>query len=631
MDKTEIRKNIEEELAQLPKNPGVYIMHDDEDRIIYIGKAVNLRNRVRQYFRGGDGRAILSSLVPKVAHVEYIVTDSEVEALVLENNLIKEHRPKYNTLLKDDKTYPYIRVTMFEAFPRVLLTRQVKRDGCRYFGPFPDAGAVRSVIDIISKHCGLRTCSRKIPGNNSEVMSTIGSPTSQRACLNYHMGVCSAPCIGNVTKEEYAERVKKALDFLGGHYAPLIEEIRGKMQDAASRLEFEKAAEYKEQLEDIDSLQSRQKITDTSQGDRDIVAVATDGGTDAVVQIFFVRNGKLTGRDHLYMEVPEGGEPADILSGFVRQYYSGSFDLPSEIFLQTDVPDAEVLGQWLSERKGRKVSILVPQRGDKEKLVELAEKNARLILDKDREKLRRRKERTEGACRSLGELAGAGEVHRIEAYDISNISGYDMVGSMVVFEDGEERRHDYRRFRIKTVEGQNDYAAMREVLTRRFLHGLEEKKENKGSSFTRFPDLILMDGGRGQVNIALDVLSELGLSIPVCGMVKDDHHRTRGLYSNNVEVPIRTDSSVFHLITRVQDEAHRFAITYHRSLRGKGQVKSVLDDIEGVGPARRKALMKAFETIDLLRDATADEIAEKAGLPAGVAENIRRALNSREG
>ena len=616
--------NVEEELKKIPTNPGVYIYHDAVDAIIYIGKAVNLKNRVRQYFHGGDGRSMLTRMVPQIARIEYIVTDSELEALVLENNLIKEHRPKYNTLLKDDKTYPYIKVTVNETFPRILLTRKLKRDKAKYFGPFSDAGAVRSTIDLLVKTCKLRTCNRKILWPNESV--------TERACLNYHMGQCLAPCQGHVTPEAYNAGVERAIEFLKGTYQPLLRELEEKMQQASANLEFEQAAIYKQQLEDARAVAQKQKITTGDGDDRDILAVAI-GTNDAVVQVLFVRDGRLMGREHFYMKLPEAQDVGEILSNFIRQYYSGTPFLPKEFFLQEEIPDMELLAQWLSEKKGQNVYFRVPRRGQKEKLVELAKKNARLILEQDREKLRREEQRTTGAMRDLGQMIGIGELKRIEAYDISNISGYNMVGSMVVFENGKPKRNDYRKFRIRSLSGQNDYAALKEVLTRRFTHGLREQneeKEGKYDSFRRFPDVILMDGGKGQVHIAEEVMRELDLHVPICGMVKDDHHRTRGLYVNDKEVPIAKDSPAFHLITRVQDEAHRFAITFHRSLRSKGQVHSVLDEIPGIGPARRKALMKRFVSIDALQEASIETLAETDSMNQRAAEEVYRFFHAEE-
>ena len=609
-----MNEEIQKALKQLPGRPGVYIMYDAGDTIIYIGKAVNLKNRVRQYFHGGDGRPMLAQLVPQIAHFEYILTDSELEALVLENNLIKENRPKFNTLLKDDKTYPYIKVTLEETYPRILLVRQMKKDGSRYFGPFTDAGAVRTVIDLLQKRYQVRSCRK-----------SLGYPADpkERACLNYQMGRCPAPCQGLITPEEYRKKVDQAVAVLAGSGSTLVKELVDKMQEASARLEFEQAGQYKELLEDVAKVTSTQKITAHNDNDEDIIALAQDQ-KDAVVQVFFVREGKLVGREHFYMNVALDDEKGEILANFIKQYYSGTPFLPGEVYVPCDLPDMDLLEQWLGEKRGRKVTIKVPQRGQKEKLQELAQKNAAMILEQNKEKLRREEQRTKGAMRELGRLMQVGELHRVEAYDISNISGFAMVGSMVVFEDGKPKRSDYRKFRIQSLSGQNDYAAMEEVLTRRFSHGIREKEEENGEfdSFTRFPDVVLMDGGKGQVHIAERVLGSLGLNIPVCGMVKDDHHRTRALLVNGAEVPMEKSTSAFHLLTRIQDEAHRFAITYHRNMRGKSQVTSVLDQIPGIGPVRRKALMRHFASLEEVRKASEKELAEIDGMNAKSAGQV---------
>ena len=611
--------NIEEELKKLPEKPGVYIMHDAQDNIIYVGKAIRLRRRVRSYFREKIGRGPqIDRMVEQIARFEYIVTDSELEALVLENNLIKEHNPKYNTLLKDDKTYPYIKVTVGEAYPRVLFSRMMKKDKSRYFGPFTSAAAVKDTIELLNKLFQLRTCNRNLPRDCG----------LDRPCLNYHIGQCQAPCQGNISQAQYRQNVDKALEFLNGNYGMILDDLQKKMMDAAENLEFEEAARYRDLFNSVKSVSQKQKITDSDGEDKDVIALDKDGD-EAVVQVFFVRGGKLIGREHFYMTQVMDSTKNQILLDFVKQFYAGTPFVPRELILQKEIEDVAILEEWLTARRGARVYIRVPKKGQKEKLVELAEKNARLVLEKDRERIKREEARTVGAVRQIAQWLELPVLDRMEAFDISNISGFENVGSMVVYEKGKPKRSDYRKFKIKTVAGPDDYACMREVLTRRFTHGLEEAREMEGKqipgefgSFTKFPDLLLMDGGRGQVNIALQVLSELGLSIPVCGMVKDDNHRTRGLYYHNVEIPIDRNSEGFKLITRVQDEAHRFAIEYHRSLRTKDQVKSVLDEIPGVGPSRRKALMKSFSSIEELRAATAEEISEKADIPMHVAEAI---------
>ena len=613
--------NVEEELKKLPRKPGVYIMRDDKDVILYVGKAINLHNRVRSYFRENIGRGpAIDQMVSLIARFEYIVTDSELEALVLENNLIKENSPKYNTLLKDDKTYPYIKVTVGEDYPRILFSRTMKKDKSRYFGPYTSAAAVKDTIELLNKLYQLRTCNRVLPRD-------IGI---ERPCLNYHIRQCLAPCQGYVSKEEYRQQVAGALEFLNGNYSPILKDLEEKMKKAAEAMEFEDAARYRDLLSSVRQVSQKQKITEGIGEDKDILALYQDE-TEAVVQVFFVRDGKLIGREHYYMtHVPENNKPA-ILQDFVKQFYAGTPFIPRELMLQYEIEDAELIEKWLSERKGSRVYLKVPKIGSKEKLVELAAQNAKLVLSQDREKLKREEGRTIGAVKEISDLLQLPltGTARMEAYDISNINGFENVGSMVVYEKGKPKRSDYRKFKIKSVSGPDDYACMREVLTRRFRHGMEESREleeqemdQEYGSFTKFPDLILMDGGRGQVNIALSVLEELGIDIPVCGMVKDDNHRTRGLYYHNIELPIDTHSEGFKLITRIQDEAHRFAIEYHRSLRSKTQVRSVLDDIPGVGPARRKALMRHFKSLEEIRQATVEDLMEIPEMNERTAQEI---------
>ena len=613
--------NFEEELKKLPRKPGVYIMRDDKDVILYVGKAINLHNRVRSYFRENIGRGpAIDQMVSLIARFEYIVTDSELEALVLENNLIKENSPKYNTLLKDDKTYPYIKVTVGEDYPRILFSRTMKKDKSRYFGPYTSAAAVKDTIELLNKLYQLRTCNRVLPRDTG----------LERPCLNYHIKQCLAPCQGYVSKEEYRQQVAGALEFLNGNYSPILKDLEEKMKKAAEAMEFEDAARYRDLLSSVRQVSQKQKITEGVGEDKDILALYQDE-TEAVVQVFFVRDGKLIGREHYYMtHVPENNKPA-ILQDFVKQFYAGTPFIPRELMLQYEIEDAELIEKWLSERKGSRVYLKVPKIGSKEKLVELAAQNAKLVLSQDREKLKREEGRTIGAVKEISDLLQLPltGTARMEAYDISNINGFENVGSMVVYEKGKPKRSDYRKFKIKSVSGPDDYACMREVLTRRFRHGMEESREleeqemdQEYGSFTKFPDLILMDGGRGQVNIALSVLEELGIDIPVCGMVKDDNHRTRGLYYHNIELPIDTHSEGFKLITRIQDEAHRFAIEYHRSLRSKTQVRSVLDDIPGVGPARRKALMRHFKSLEEIRQATVEDLMEIPEMNERTAQEI---------
>lgn len=611
--------DIPEELKKLPDSPGVYIMHDASDAIIYVGKAVSLRNRVRQYFQNSHNEGIKKDqMVKKICRFEYIITDSELEALVLECNLIKEHRPKYNTMLRDDKTYPYIKVTLGEEFPRVLFCRQMKKDKSRYFGPYTSAGAVKDTIELIQKIYHIRNCNRVLPRD-------IGK---ERPCLNYHIKQCYGPCQGYIGKEEYRENIEAVLEFLNGNYAPVMKDLERKMMEASEKLEFEKAMEFRDLLNSVKQIAQKQKITQFDGEDKDIIALAHDE-RDAVVQVFFIRGGKLIGREHFYVQIANEDTVSEILTTFMKQFYAGTPFIPREIMLQTGVNDEAVISEWLTKKRGQKVVLRVPQKGLKEKLVELAEKNAKLVLSQDKERLKREEGRTIGALKEIAGWLDMEKLNRVEAFDISNINGFETVGSMIVYEKGKPRRSDYRKFKLRTVSGPDDYKSMHEVLTRRFLHGLKEREELEEKeieedygSFTKFPDLIMMDGGRGQVNIALQVLEEMHLDIPVCGMVKDDNHRTRGLYFHNVEIPIDTHSEGFKLITRIQDEAHRFAIEYHRSLRSKSQVHSVLDDIPGIGPARRKALMRRFQSLEAIRNASLEELAGTDSMNGQAANEI---------
>ena len=640
--------DIEEELKKLPSKPGVYIMHDKTDEIIYIGKAVSLKNRVRQYFQSSRNLSVkIQHMVANIDHFEYIITDSELEALVLECNLIKEHRPKYNTMLKDDKSYPFIKVTVNEKYPRVLFARSMKKDKSRYFGPYTSAGAVKDTIELLCRLYKIRTCNRKLPADMCK----------DRPCLNYHINQCSAPCQGYISEEEYKESVRQVIDFLNGNYSEILNTLKDKMMEASDKLEYEDAAQYRDLITSVKQIAQKQKITDSDFEDRDVIACAIQGD-DAVVQVFFIRGGKLLGREHFHMNVAANDSRMEIVQEFMKQYYGGTPYIPGIIMVQDELSEKDIISEWLTSRRGLKVSILVPKKGTREKMVELAFKNAQMVLEKDNERIKNEQKKTVGAMQEIADWLDLGTIKRVEAYDISNTNGIESVGSMVVFEDGRPKNNDYRKFRIRTVKGPDDYKSMREVLTRRFTRGMEERRilveqEHKDrllaeqeiiidesatdeaatgeakekihiAGFNVYPDLIMMDGGRGQVNIALDVLNELGLNIPVCGMVKDDNHRTRGLYYNNVEIPIDRHSEGFKLITRVQDEAHRFAIEYHRSLRSKAQVSSVLDDIEGVGPARRKALMRHFLDINVIRNADVEELMQADGITRQVAENIYR-------
>ncbi|WP_405376546.1 excinuclease ABC subunit UvrC [Pseudobutyrivibrio sp.] len=605
----------EKDLSKLPDQPGVYLMHGRNDEIIYVGKARSLKNRVRQYFQPSHDEGLKKKqMVANIDYFEFIVTDSELEALILECNLIKEYRPKYNTMLRDDKTYPYIEVTLTEDYPRVLFSRRMKKNGSKFFGPFTSAGAVHDTVELVQKLYKIRTCNKKFP-------ESFGKG---RPCLNYHIGQCLGVCQGNVSKEEYGKNVEKVIQFLDGDYNDTLKDLQEKMLAASEEMDFEKAAIYRDLIESVEACAGRQKATQLDGEDRDIIAMARTA-EDAVVQVFFIRGGKMIGREHFFINVRVDDNKEDLLEYFIKDYYTGTPFIPREIFVQFEMDEVDLLEKWLTDKKGSRVYIRTPKRGDKEKLVELAAKNAQMVLDQDREKIKKEEGRTIGAMKEIAELLGLPGASRMEAYDISNISGFQSVGSMVVFEKGKPKRSDYRKFKIKTVEGPNDYASMHEVLTRRFSHGIEELEANGGvieDSFTKFPDIIMMDGGKGQVHIAKQVLSELGLHIPVAGMVKDDHHRTRGLYFNDVELPIDTHSEGFKLITRLQDEAHRFAIEYHRSLRSKGQVHSFLDDIDGIGPKRRKALMKKYVSAEKMAQATIEDLMETEAMSKEAAENV---------
>lgn len=611
--------DIQEELKKLPGKPGVYIMHDEKDAIIYVGKAVSLKNRVRQYFQSSRNKGVkIEQMVTRIARFEYIVTDSELEALVLECNLIKEHRPKYNTMLKDDKAYPFIKVTVSEDYPRVLFSHTMKKDKNKYYGPYTSAGAVKDTIDLIHKIYKIRTCSRKLPKD-------IGK---ERPCLNYHIKQCLAPCQGYISREEYRRSVEEAMSFLNGNYGPVIKMLEKRMNEAAEQMDFEAAIEQRELLKSVKQVAQKQKITSSDGEDKDVLALAVQE-TDAVVQMFFIRGGRMIGRDHFFLRVAPHDTADAILSSFIKQFYTGTPFIPREIMLPEEIEDRTVIEEWLGGKRGGRVYLRVPKKGTKEKLVELAARNAEIVLNQDKDRIKREEGRTIGAMKEIAGLLGLADVVRVEAYDISNISGFESVGSMIVYERGKPKRSDYRKFKIRSVKGPDDYASMNEVLTRRFEHGIEEQKElmekqvaDKFGSFSVFPDLIMMDGGKGQVNIALQVLERLHLDIPVCGMVKDDNHRTRGLYFQNEEIPIDKSSEGFRLITRIQDEAHRFAIEYHRSLRSKEQVHSILDDIEGIGPARRKSLMRTFQSLEAIKEASVEELAKAPSMNEASARKV---------
>lgn len=605
---------LEEELKKLPEKPGVYLMHDKYDHIIYVGKAISLKNRVRQYFQSGRNRtAKIEKMIQNIAYFEYIITDSELEALVLECNLIKEYNPKYNTLLKDDKAYPFIKATVGEMYPRLLMVRQMKKSSkkqsekVKYFGPYTSIGAMKDVLELLRKAYKVRTCSRSLPKD-------IGK---ERPCLYHQIKQCHAPCQGYISELAYKENFQKALDVLGGNYNGLVKLLTTKMQEASEQLAFEEAAEYRDLLNSVKQMTQKQKLTNQEMEDWDIVGIARTRD-EAVIQIFFMRSGRMIGREHFFFEDVDREENKELLANFVKQFYAGTPFIPREIFLPEEIEDKEMLEAWLTEKRGQKVIFQTPKIGQKERLVELACNNASIVLQKDRDKIKREKERTVGALREIEELLQLEGINRVESYDISNTSGFQSVGSMVVFEAGKPKKNDYRKFKIKTIDGPNDYGSMKEVLSRRFAHGM---KTDEGG-FDHFPDLLLMDGGKGQVNIALEVLEEFGLDIPVCGMVKDDHHRTRGLYYNNQELPIDTRSEGFHLITRIQDETHRFAITFHKTLRSKEQTHSVLDDIPNIGAKRRRVLLEKFDSVEQIRDASVEELEKLPQMNRKAAESV---------
>ncbi len=602
--------DLKEELKKLPDSPGVYLMHDKNDAIIYVGKAIRLKRRVSSYFRHMNNRSPkIEKMITLIDYFEYIVTDSELEALVLENNLIKEHKPKYNTMLKDDKSYPFMKVTVQEDFPRVLFARQMKRDGAKYFGPYTSAAAVKDTIELIQKLYGIRTCNKSLPKEIG-----LGRP-----CLYHQMKQCAAPCQGYISKEEYALRIDKLLGFLNGDYKKVLAELEQKMKEKAAELEFEEAAEYRDLIESVQHVMGSQRVVKTGGIDRDVIAMARKG-SETVVSVFFVRDGKLLGREHFHVEHSEADTGSQIITAFIKQYYEGTPFVPNEMLTEFAVEEQELLEEWLGQRRGGRVHIITPQKGEKSKMIDLARENASVVLSRDLEKIKREEARTVGAANELAQMLGLPSANRLEAFDISNTSGYQSVASMVVFEKGRARKNAYRKFKLRTVTGPDDYKSMEEVLTRRFT---DER-------FDVYPDILMMDGGRGQVNVALKVLDELHLNIPVCGMVKDDNHRTRGLYYNNKEISFPRNSEVFGMITRLQDEAHRFAITYHKQLRGKEQVHSILDDIKGVGPARRKALMQHFKEIGKIKDATVKELSSVDGVTPQVAEEIYRFFHENE-
>ncbi|MBU3154233.1 excinuclease ABC subunit UvrC [Clostridium estertheticum] len=607
------------QLKTLPDEPGVYLMKNDLGEIIYVGKAKILKNRVRQYFKSSKNHSVkVMAMVKNIAEFEYIVTDSEMEALILECNLIKKYSPRYNILLKDDKHYPFIKITINEEFPRVFVTRNIANDGGRYFGPYTDSAAVYSTIELIKQIFPLRTCRRNIKEG----------VLYDRPCLNYHIGLCKAPCTGYISKEEYGKIIKGALDLLTGKDKSIKEDLRNKMESASEVLEFEKAAMLRDKIMAIEKINEKQKIIIGNCENEDFINVYVDE-KDVCIQVFFLRDGKIVGREHFILNDEAENVENELIEEFIKRFYGGTAFIPKTIYVPF-ISEVEILEQWLSAKKDSKVTIKIPQKGEKKKTLEMVANNAKITLENFKLKDMQDKEIHKIAMQEITELLKLDEIpDRIESYDISNIMGVDSVGSMVVFEGGKPKNSDYRRFKIKSVIGANDYDSMREILERRFRRGLDEveriKERNlelsKGK-FCVFPDLILMDGGKGQVNVALEVLNNLNIDIPVCGMVKDDRHKTRGLIYNNIELFMKNNSQSMHLITRIQDEVHRFAITYHRTLRDKRTLYSILDNIPNIGEKRRRELLKKFGSIDNIKGAGAKELMDTPSMDSKSAECV---------
>ena len=619
--------NIDEELKKLPDEPGVYIMKDKDGEIIYVGKTISLKKRVRQYFQSPrNNPPKVNVLVKHIYEFEYIIVDNEVEALILEANLIKKHKPKYNILLRDDKQYPYIKVTTNERFPRVMKTRRIIKDGAKYFGPYPNVYAVNDTMEIIRNLYPIRTCNQNLENNIKKT----------RPCLNYYIGRCLGPCQGNVDEKKYMEMIDEILMFLNGKADNLIEIIESKMKKASEDLDFENAAKYRDQINSLNVMLEKQKIVSSNIVDQDIIGMAR-GIDEVCVQVFFVRGGKIVGREHFIISDTFNEDRKEILSSFIKQFYLGTAYVPKEIFIEEEMKDLNAISNWLSEKRGTKVTIRIPKRGEKSQLMEMVRKNAIDMLNQYGDKFLRKQKEYEEALKQLRDSLELDNIpHRIEAYDISNISGISSVGSMVVFELGQPKKSDYRRFKIESVKTPDDYKSMEEIIRRRFVRGIKEKEMIKESKvemkgFSIFPDLVMIDGGKGQVNIALEVLKELDLNIPVCGLVKDDFHNTRGIIYNNEEINLDENSSGFKLIYRIQEEAHRFAISYHRSLRSKKMFRSELDGIKGIGDKRKKELLKHFHTIDNIKNATMEELQKVDSMNKMAAENLYNHFRNNKG
>ena len=616
--------DFEYQLKILPDNPGVYLMKNNLGEIIYVGKAKNLKNRVRQYFRNSKNHSEkVRAMVKNIAEFEYIITDSEIEALILECNLIKKHSPKYNISLKDDKFYPFIKITTNEDFPRVFITRNFAKDGNKYFGPYTNGAAVYETINLIRKVFPIRTCKRSITEDGERT----------RPCLNFHINKCNAPCGGYVSKVDYGKMINSVIDILNGKDKDVTKELKENMEEAANNLEFEKAASYRDKILAIDTLVQKQKMFKITDEDEDFINIYSDE-KDSCVQVFFLREGKVTGREHFMIENTSGEEESEVISKFIVSFYSGASKIPKNIYLPY-VDDHDILEELLTIKRGSKVWIKIPKKGEKKSMLDMVKENAKITLQQFKDKILKEKEINKISLEELAQLLNLDDIpNRIEAYDISNIQGVDSVGSMIVFENGKAKNSDYRRFRIKTVKGANDYDSMREILARRFEHGLKEIKEIQernlvfsNGKFSNFPDLIMMDGGKGQINIALEVLNKLGIEIPVCGLVKDDKHQTRGIIYNNEELIINRSSNLMQLIRRIQDEVHRFAITYHRSLRDKRTLHSILDDIPNIGAKRRKELLMKFGSVENVKKATLQELLDTPSIDKKAAKSIIEYFN----
>ncbi len=608
---------IEDELKKLPDKPGVYLMKNDLGQIIYVGKAVNLKNRVRQYFKSSKNHAIkVKKMVQNIVSFEYIITRTEVEALVLECNLIKKYDPKYNIRLKDDKHYPYIKININDDFPTMKVVRRMNKDKSKYFGPYTDATAMWEVVGLIKSLWPMRTCNRRLPKD-------IGK---ERVCLNYHIGKCKGPCNAHISKEKYQEMINEVIDFLNGKYKDVMKKLKSEMEDAAENLEFEKAGQLRDQIQAVAKLEQKQNATTSNMLDQDVLAFAKSP-EDTLIQVYFVRQGKMVGREHFYLKETDDDKIEDVFRDFIVQFYADATFIPKEIVIEREPSEKEVLETYLAQKKGSKVQLTVPVKGMKHGLMELAGKNAELTLSQFGNQLKKEQEKTEGALEEIREALGIEKpLYRLEAYDISNTQGVQSVGGMVVFEGGKPKKSDYRKFKIKSIKGPNDYGSMQEVLDRRFARF---EKTSDGTSFSKLPDLLMMDGGKGQVGIAEKIVSEYGLNIPICGMVKDDRHRTRALLYKGEEIVLDTHGEGFKLITRLQDEVHRFSIEYHKTLRSKAQVQSVLDEIKGVGKERKKIILRHFKSIDNLRKATLTEIEEVEGIPKDVAACIYNYFNQK--